>query len=425
MGLLKRAPQAPETVENPTTFVVHRFDRVLLAVTFLLMGFGVVMVYSASVVSAELRFGDGAYYLKRQLFYLAAALVAMVVTLNIHHDTWRKLARPFLGVTLLMLVVVLLPGVAAVAKGASRWIDFGPFRFQPSEALKLSWIVFLAFFLSKNQERIHQLKHGWAVPALVMAVLAALLMKQPDFGSTLICGGVMFLMIWAAGARWLHVGGLVVIAGALVPIAILIEPYRVKRFLAFLSPEDDPQGVAYHINQALISFGSGEWTGMGLGASKQKLLYLPEAHTDFVFSILGEELGLVGVAAVMVLFALFVWRGFRIARFASSSFGALLAFGITAEVGFQAMVNMGVATAVLPTKGLTLPFISYGGSSLITLGAAVGMLLNISRREPPPAWLHRLPEPTDWHWPKRVRPRTQRTSGPHTALGGARKGEAA
>jgi cell division protein FtsW len=419
MGLLTRAQVAPESrenVENPTTFVTHRYDRILLAVTFLLMGFGVVMVYSASVVSAELRFGDGTYYLKRQLLYLTAAMIALVVTLNIHHDIWRKLAKPFLIFAVLLLVVVLIPGVAATAKGASRWIDFGPFRFQPSESLKLAWIVFLAWFLSKNQERIHLLRHGWAVPALVMAVLAALLMKQPDFGSTLICGGVMFLMIWAAGARWLHVGGLVGIAGALLPIAILIEPYRVKRFLAFLSPEDDPQGVAYHINQALISFGSGEWTGMGLGASKQKMLYLPEAHTDFVFSILGEELGLVGVAVVMVLFALLVWRGFRIARYASSSFGALLAFGITAELGFQAMVNMGVATAVLPTKGLTLPFISYGGSSLITLGAAVGMLLNISRRDPPPGWLHRIPEPGEWRLPFRRVPAGNRQSGPHSAL---------
>ena len=397
----KRAQSAADTPDNPTMFVLQRYDRILLAVTLLLMGFGVVMVYSASVVSAELRFGDGTYYLKRQLFYLAAALTALVVTLNIHHDVWRKLSKPLLGLAVFLLAVVLIPGVSATAKGASRWIDLGPVRLQPSEALKLSWIVFLAFFLARNQERIHRLRQGWGLPMVMMVVLAALLMKQPDFGSTLICGGVMFLMIWAAGARWLHVGGLVAIAGALVPIAILIEPYRVKRFLAFLSPEDDPQGVAYHINQALISFGSGEWTGMGLGASKQKLLYLPEAHTDFIFSILGEELGLVGVACVMLIFAIFVWRGFRIARHASSSFGALLAFGITAEIGFQAMVNMGVATAVLPTKGLTLPFISYGGSSIITLGAAVGMLLNISRRSPPPAWMHRIPEPGMWRWPWR------------------------
>ena len=406
MGLLhtlsRLAPsRRPAPDANATMFVVQRYDRTLLAVTFLLMAVGVVMVYSASVVTAELRFGDGMFYLKRQLLYLSAAMIALLVGLNVHHDIWRKLAIPFLAVAVLLLAVVLVPGVAATAKGASRWISMGPFRFQPSEAVKLSWIVFLAFFLSKHQARVPEFRAGWLRPLGLMVLLAGLLMKQPDFGSTLICGGVMMLMLWAAGARWLHVGGLVAIAGALVPIAILVEPYRVKRFLAFLSPEDDPQGVAYHINQALISFGSGEWTGMGLGASKQKLLYLPEAHTDFIFSILGEELGLVGVACVMVLFAIFVWRGFRIARQATSSFGALLAFGITAEIGVQAMINMGVATALLPTKGLTLPFVSYGGSSLITLGAAVGILLNVSRREPPPAWVHRLPEPDAWRLPFR------------------------
>lgn len=397
----KQAAEAAPPQEGATMFVRQTYDRVLLLVTFLLMGVGVVMVYSASIVSAEVRTGNGAYYLERQIVYVALAMVAMIVGLKVHYDVWRRLARPAIAVAVLLLAVVLIPGVAATAKGASRWINLGPARLQPSEVTKLAWIVFLAAFLAFNQEKVRSLKTGWGVPVLVMGMLGLLLMKQPDFGSTLICGGLMVLMLWAAGARWLHVGGLALIAGAAIPLAIIFEPYRMKRLLAFLSPEDDPQGVAYHINQALISFGSGEWTGMGLGASRQKLLYLPEAHTDFIFSILGEELGLVGVALVMILFAIFVWRGFRIARRASSAFGALLAFGITAEIGLQAMINMGVATAVLPTKGLTLPFVSYGGSSIITLGAAVGILLNISQRRPPPSWLHHLPEPRPWRLPWR------------------------
>ncbi|MCA9542320.1 MAG: putative lipid II flippase FtsW, partial [Myxococcales bacterium] len=387
--ILRRGAPA-EADDGATRMHTWRYDRVLLAVTFALMGLGVVMIYSASIVSAEARTGDGAFYLKRQIAYIGVALMGLIAGLNIHHDLWRRLARPAFIVAVLMLMVVLVPGISAHAKGASRWIDLGPFRFQPSEAVKLAWIVFLARFLAARQHRVHELRATWGVPAMCLAGLGALLMAQPDFGSTLICSGLMVLMIWAAGARWLHVGALFFAGAALIPVAIIAEPYRIKRLLAFLDPENDPQGVAYHINQALISFGSGDWTGMGLGGSRQKLLYLPEAHTDFIFSILGEELGVLGVALVITLFAIFVWRGFRIARRAPSAFGALLAFGLTAEIGFQAATNMAVATALLPTKGLTLPFVSYGGSSILLLGTSVGILLNVSRGEPPPEWLHRF-----------------------------------
>jgi cell division protein FtsW len=370
--------------------VVHRYDRMLMVLTMILIGIGLVMVFSASVASAEFSRGDGYFYLKRQLMFVGLALVVMIAAMNVHHDLLRRLARPAFGIAIFLLVVVLIPGLGASAKGASRWISLGPLRFQPSELIKLTWIIALAWILAKRQAELDSFKRAWVPPIAGMAVIGGLLMAQPDFGSTVICAGLMLLMVWAAGGRWLHVGGFVAIGAALVPMAILAQPYRVKRLLAFLSPEEDPQGVAYHINQALISFGSGRLTGLGLGGSKQKLLYLPEAHTDFIFSIIGEELGLVGAASIMVLFALFIWRGFHIARNASSAFGALLAFGITAEIGFQALTNMAVATAMMPTKGLTLPFISYGGSSVLTLGLAVGVLLNISRREPPPMWMHRL-----------------------------------
>jgi cell division protein FtsW len=198
----------------------------------------------------------------------------------------------------------------------------------------------------------------------------------------------MLLLLWVAGARNLHTGALILGGLALVVVAILHEPYRMKRMTGFDAPESDPQGIAYQINQALISFGSGELTGLGLGESRQKLLYLPDCHTDFIFSIIGEELGFAGVVGVMLTFLAFVWRGVGVARRAASPFGAMLAFGITAQIGFQAIVNMAVVTALLPTKGLTLPFVSYGGSSLVLSCAAVGILLNISRGEPPPAWLH-------------------------------------
>ncbi len=374
--------------DQHTSLVVHRYDRVVLGLTLALMGVGVVMVYSASIVSAELRNGDAGYYLGRQLAYCGLAVVALVAMLNLHHDLLRRLALPVVVVGILLLVVVLIPGISANAKGAARWIGLGPIRFQPSESMKLAWIVFLAAFLSRRQADLDDWRVAWRTPLLMLAGIAALLMFQPDFGTTVICGGLMVLMVWAAGGRWLHVGVLGLLGASLVVAAISKAEYRVRRLVAFWNPEADPQGAAYHINQALISFGSGDWTGLGLGGSRQKLLYLPEAHTDFVFSIIGEELGFVGVALVIALFAVFVWRGFRIARNATSAFGALLAFGITAEIGFQAATNMAVAVALLPTKGLTLPFVSYGGSSLVTLGAAVGVLLNISRRQPPPAWLH-------------------------------------
>ena len=392
--------RAAERAENPTSLVVHRYDRVVLGVTLALMGVGVVMVYSASIVSAELRNGDSGYYLGRQLAYCALGLVALVAALNIHHDILRRLAVPVSVVAIALLVVVLLPGISASAKGAARWIGLGPIRFQPSESLKVAWIVFLAAWLGARQEQLHDWRAAWRTPMVGMVVIAALLMMQPDFGTTVICGGLMVLMVWAAGARWLHVGALGVVGVGLIGAAIVFAQYRMRRLVAFWNPDVDPQGVSYHINQALISFGSGDWTGLGLGGSRQKLLYLPEAHTDFVFSIIGEELGFVGVAVVIALFAVFVWRGFHIARNATSAFGALLAFGITAEIGFQAATNMAVAVALLPTKGLTLPFVSYGGSSMVTLCAAVGVLLNISRRQPPPRWLHTwVPEPV----PREVR----------------------
>lgn len=392
--LRKRQPVDGEATPGATTFVMRRYDRPLLAVTLVLMGIGVVMVYSASIVSAEARMGDSAYYLRRQLIYVGVALFALFVGLKVHHDLLRRLALPGLALGVGLLVLVLVPGVSASAKGAARWIGLGPIRFQPSEAIKLAWIIFLAQLLSQDQDRVHEFKTAWLKPTLFLVVIAGLLMMQPDFGSTMICSGMMGLMVFTAGARWLHVSVLGFVGAGLALLAVSSSTYRMKRLAAFMSPEDDPLGVSYHINQALISFGSGEWTGLGLGGSTQKAMYLPEAHTDFIFSILGEELGLLGVGVVILCFVFFIWRGFGIARRATTSFGALLAFGITAEIGFQAATNMAVATAVLPTKGLTLPFISFGGSSLVLLGLAVGILLNISQQNPPPSWVHRVGRPS-------------------------------
>ena len=389
------APRAADTQA-----VDHGYDRILMLVTFVLIGVGLVMVYSASVVTAETRWGDSVYFLRKQLFAAGVGLAALVTTMYVHHAIFERISWPLLGVAVLLLMVVLLPGVS-VAKGATRWINLGMARFQPSELVKLAYVAFLATWLIRCRDHLHEWRHTWGVPLAVTGVVVGLLMKQPDFGSSIICTGLMVMMIWLAGARQLHTGLLVVSVIPLGALAVALEPYRIKRLLAFLSPENDPLGVSYQINQALISFGSGEWTGVGLGASKQKLMYLPDAHTDFIFSIIGEELGLVGAFVVMTLFAVFVWRGWVIATRAATPFGTLLAFGITALIGFQAATNMAVVMALLPTKGLTLPFISYGGSSLVMTCAAVGVLLNISRCLPPPAWMHRRWLPAHESMPRR------------------------
>lgn len=382
--------RSAKTQIGDTEVVSFTYDRILLLVIFALMGIGIVMVYSASIVTAQADRSNEAFYLHRQLIYIGAALTLLVATMNIHHCVYKRFAHVLFAFSFLLGLAVLIPGLGVEAKGASRWIGFGSIRYQPSEALKLSWVVFLAAFLASRQDRLHRWKESWLTPTLCLGAVVVVLALQRDLGSTVICAALLMLMVFAAGARIRHLlAAFGVGAGALV-LLILMEPYRVRRFISFLNPEADKQGDSWQLYQALISFGSGGWTGLGLGSSRQKLSYLPEAHTDFVFSILGEELGVIGVLVVIALFAVLVWRGFLIARRATTSFGSLLAFGITAAIAGQAIANMLVAIGLMPTKGLTLPLISYGGSSLVTTSLGLGILLNISRRQPPPAWL------TDW-----------------------------
>lgn len=371
-------------VDGDTQVVDLRYDRPLLAVTMILMGVGVVMVYSASVVTAR----NETMFLEKQMVFCAISLVAMGVMANLHHSIMKRFAWPMFIGAFILLGCVLIPGLSIEAKGAARWIGHGPIRFQPSEGIKIGWIILLAAFLSDRQDQLHRWKRSWLLPTVIVGMISGLLLLQKDLGSTVICVGLLILMIFAAGAQFRHLAAAVGAGIVAITCFILLEPYRVRRLMSFLEPERFRQGDAWQLYQALIGFGSGDWTGLGLGLSNQKMAFLPEAHTDFIFSILGEETGLIGVAVVVALFAVFAWRGFLIARRANTVFGALLAYGLTALICFQAIANMAVATGMLPTKGLTLPFISYGGSSLVIMGVAVGVLLNISKREPPPAWLH-------------------------------------
>ena len=366
------------------------YDRVLFAVVIILMALGIVLVYSASIVSAQQNFGEAQHYLKRQSIYAVLTLTVMGVFMNVHYMFWARVAKWVLGAAILGLIMVLIPGLSTVAKGAARWISLGPIRIQPSEVVKLAWLIFLAFFVALRKGNLHNFRESWTVPLVCMSVIGVLLMAQPDFGSTVICAGMMVLTLWVGGARWLHMGFLMCTGAGLAVLAVLAEPYRMKRIMAFLDSSQDQLNVSYHIRQALISFGSGSWQGLGLGESRQKLFYLPEAHTDFVFSILGEELGFIGVVVVVGLYLIFFWRGMLAARRSKTLFGAVLAFALTAEIGFQALTNMAVTMALLPTKGLTLPFISFGGSSMVTLGLAVGILLNVSRNQSTPMAFRQL-----------------------------------
>jgi len=373
---------------HETLVIEHRYDRLLLAIVLTLIGFGLVMVYSASIVSADHHFGDPTFFLRKQIVHVVLGLVAMGIFAWLPYHALERYAGIVLAVVAFMLLLVLVPGISTSAKGASRWLNLGLFRIQPSEFVKFGFMLFMAQYLSRNQMKLHSWKVAWFVPVGVLVVLAALLMKQPDFGSTILCGLIMTLMVFAAGCPLKQVFVIGTVGAGLIVLAVTTQSYRMKRVMTFLNPDSDPLGAGYQINQALISFGSGDLTGMGLGGSRQKLMYLPDAHTDFIFSIIGEELGLVGGACLLMMFIALIWRGIQIARTASSSFGALMAFGVTALVAAQACINMGVVMALLPTKGLTLPFISYGGSSMIVLCASIGLLLNISRRTPPPSWLH-------------------------------------
>ena len=349
-------------------------------------GIGLVMVYSASSIVAADRYGDAAYFLKRQLIWVGLGAAAMLLTQRIHYAALRRFAPPLLLLAVGALALVLVPGVGRVAGGARRWISLGgPFSFQPAEAAKLAMAIYLANFLANRGERLQDFRRGIVPPVLITGLMFGLILAQPDLGSALIIGVVTLVMLFVAGARVVHLAGLILIGIPGVLLAILGEEYRRRRLLAFLDPWADPQGAGFHIIQSLLALGSGGLLGVGLGNSRQKFFYLPERHTDFIFSILGEEMGLIGTGAVVALFALFAYRGFRVARRAPDQFGSLLAAGITLMVVLQAVLNIGVTTGVLPITGVPLPFLSFGGSSLLFTMIASGILLNISQYARVPA----------------------------------------
>jgi cell division protein FtsW len=354
-------------------------DLWLFGLIVALVSIGVVMVYSASAIMAADRFHDPLHFLKRQAMWVILGMGALWAGMRFDYRRLERFVVPLLAVSFALLVIVLVPPFGQEINGTRRWLRLGPVSFQPVELAKLSLLLYLASFLAHREEAMASFSRG-LLPLLLMAGgMAGLTLLQPDMGNAMVLVILALALAYLGGARVMHMG---LIAGAALPlcaVAIAIKPYRLRRMVSFMNPWNDPQGSGFQIIQSFLALGSGGWLGRGLGESKQKLFYLPEAHTDFVFAIIGEEFGIAGAAVVVALFTLLIWRGLRIGLRAPDAFGSYLALGLTVMLATQTIVNLGVVTGSLPTKGLPLPFISFGGSALTMTLFSAGVLLNISQ----------------------------------------------
>ncbi|MEW6674580.1 MAG: putative lipid II flippase FtsW [Nitrospirota bacterium] len=359
-----------------------KYDKWMLFVTILLIGFGALMIYSStSVITPVLAKKNVTefYYFKRHMFTMLIGFGIMFFAYRLKLSTIKKMAVPLLIFSFVLLILVFVPGIGVSANNARRWIRLWPSTFQPSELVKLSMVIFLAKYMSMLEYRTDSLV-SFIKPVLVMAVFQVVFLKQPDFGSVISLMLLTFIMLFLSGIRLRYLAYLSVLALPII-YKLIMEPYRLKRVMAFLDPWKDPQGSGFQLVQSFIALGSGGLTGVGLGKSRQKLAFLPESHTDFIFSLIGEELGFIGVLVVITLFLFLFIKGISIANRSRDKFVYYLAFGLSLMISLQALINFAVATGMVPTKGLPLPFISYGGSSLFVNMAAIGILLNISKGE--------------------------------------------
>ncbi|MBN2384672.1 putative lipid II flippase FtsW [bacterium] len=359
---------------------IFHFDSVLLLTVLLLLGVGIIMIYSSSAIFAEEKFDNAHRFLIRQIIWIMLGLAIMILLLNLDYQKLETMIYSALLFSLITLVLVLLPWFGTEVNGARRWLSFGFINFQPSEFAKLILTVYCAYVLAKKKDRIQYFSYSILPLMFLLSWYMVLIVLEPDLGAVLILTFIVLSMLYIAGARLSHLGLIVMAALPVAYILIWQVSYRRERMLAFLSPESDPLDSGFQIIQSKIAIGSGGFLGHGLGEGLQKLFYLPESHTDFIFSVLCEELGFLGGTVIIFLFGMFIWRGFAIALKAGNHFGRLLAAGLTLMIGFQAFINIAMAMGMFPTKGLALPFISFGGSSLLTNLAATGILLNISTR---------------------------------------------
>jgi cell division protein FtsW len=355
-------------------------DLVLIAAVTALLSIGVVMVASASMPVAE-RLGVGTFHFAiRQGIYLGMGLLFGLLALRVRMAVWERGSLACILFAILLLLIVLLPGIGMEVNGSTRWINLLVFRLQVSEPAKLLALIYMAGYLVRHGDQVRYTGAGFLKPLGLLVVVAMLLLLEPDFGATVVLMTTALVMMFMAGVRLWKFGALIAVAGAAFATLAITSPYRLNRLTAFVDPWNDPFNTDFQLTQSLIAIGRGEWFGVGLGASIQKLFYLPEAHTDFVFAVLAEELGLVGILVLLGLYALVVYRAYLIAAAAEQGgnrFAAYLAYGIGTWLGVQALINVGVNTGLLPTKGLTLPLLSYGGSSMLVTCIAIALLLRI------------------------------------------------
>jgi cell division protein FtsW len=385
-GLRLRLPGGVPPEERPSTYWL------LLALTGVLLVIGLVMVLSASSVQSLAEFGSTWVYFVRQVMWVLIGVVAMVVASRVDYRLLRRLSVPLLIGSLCLLVVVLVPGIGISVNGARAWLGAGPMRMQPSELVKLALLLFSCDLLARRHDRMHDARLTLVPILVVMGVTAFLMMLQPDLGSTMVMGAIVFAVLFVAGVPLLRLTGVFTGGSALALGLALAAPYRRNRLLAFLDPSRDPMNTGYQINQSLVGLASGGLFGVGLGESRSKYGFLPNAHTDFIFAIISEELGLVGALIVVVLFLGVATLGVKAALRAPDRFGMLLAAGITAWILAQALVNIGGVIGLMPITGLTLPFISSGGSSLVVTLASTGILLNVAAQGTAPARAKSRPE---------------------------------
>jgi cell division protein FtsW len=364
------------------------FDNTLLVATLTLLVMGLVMVCSASITIADSKTGQPLFYFIRQVVFAVAGLAMAWLVVNVRLAVWQRYAPQLLIGGIILLMMVLVPGIGREVNGSTRWLPLGPVNLQVAEVIKLVAIIYIADYLHRHHGQMHTSFFKVLTPLMLLGVAAFLLLLQPDMGSMVVILSTVLAMLFLGGARLDVFASLISVVAGLFALLVWVAPYRLQRLQSFMDPWADPFGSGFQLTQALIAFGRGDWLGVGLGSSMQKLFYLPEAHTDFLYSILAEELGLIGALLVMVLFFVFIWRALAIGRAAEKAgqiFGAQIAYGIGIWLGLQACVNMGVNMGALPTKGLTLPLMSYGGSSLVIVCVAIALLLRVDMES-------RLPE---------------------------------
>ncbi|MGH8446700.1 MAG: putative lipid II flippase FtsW [Solimonas sp.] len=358
----------------------YGLDGWLCGAIAVLLIWGLIMVASASVAQAEKLTGDPFHFFYRQLLFMVLGGGIGFTMYCVPMEQWQRSSTWLYVFAIGLLIFVLIPGIGIKVNAARRWIDLGLFRLQASEPARLALIIYIASYITRRQQQLQSGFKGLAMPLIAVMIPSLLLLMEPDFGATAILMGVVFLMLFLGGARVLYYLAFVGFAAAGLMMIAVAAPYRVKRMLNFMDPWADVENAGWQLAQSLIAVGRGEWTGVGLGNSVQKLLYLPEMHTDFIFAIMAEEFGLAGIALLITLFGIVVWRGFTIARRAEMDgrrFQAYLCYGLTGWLGLQSLINMAVNMGLLPTKGLTLPLLSYGGSSLLTVCAMLGLILRV------------------------------------------------